>query len=67
LEIDSRTHHFDDPADLDATTDRHLVLETLGYTVVHRRPRLITHEPKRFQADIEAWLVARSSELGRRE
>jgi hypothetical protein len=67
LEIDSRTHHFDDPADLDNTTDRHLVLETLGYTVVHRRPRLITYEPLRFRADIESWLLGRRSELARRE
>jgi hypothetical protein len=66
LEIDSRTHHFDNPADLDRTTDRHLVLETLGYTVVHRRPRLVTHEPRRFRADIESWLAGRRDELGRR-
>jgi very-short-patch-repair endonuclease len=66
LEIDSRTHHFDDPADLDRTTDRHLKLETLGYTVAHRRPRLVTHEPQRFQRDVEAWLAGRRDELAGR-
>jgi len=62
LEIDSVENHFD-PADWEATMDRYLVLETLGYSVAHRRPSAIRDRPLRFVGDIEAWLAARATQL----
>lgn len=58
LEIDSVEHHFD-PADWRATMDRHLLLETLGYAVVHRTPAAVFSAPDRFVRDIGTWLAAR--------
>lgn len=58
LEIDSDEHHGD-PGDRDSTDDRHLVLETLGYSVAHRRPRLIMGEPGRFRWETECGLAGR--------
>ncbi len=60
LEIDSDAHHLDDPADLDATLDRDLELQTLGFSVVHRRPAFIRAHPQRFVAGIAAWLDGRA-------
>jgi very-short-patch-repair endonuclease len=62
LEIDSRQHHSL-PDDRDATDDRHLALETLGYSVVHRTPWVVTHRPEDFVAGIVAWLGARRALL----
>lgn len=59
LEIDSLEHHFA-PADLDATMSRHLLLETLGYSVVHRSPAAIAKDPSTFVRGISAWLASRS-------
>jgi very-short-patch-repair endonuclease len=63
LEIDSVEHHGA-PADDDYTSDRHLLLETAGYSVVHRKPRMIVKRPKEFTDGIAAWLAARAAELG---
>ncbi|HET9169076.1 MAG TPA: hypothetical protein VFN97_06550 [Actinospica sp.] len=63
LEIDSVEHHLD-PADWRATMDRHLLLETLGLSVVHRSPRAVVRQPRRFVRDIEAWLRSRATLLG---
>lgn len=63
LEIDSDEHHGD-PADRDATDNRHLVLETLQFSVAHRRPSVLLSDPHRFQREIAAWLAARAFELG---
>ena len=60
LEIDSVEHHFDAP-DRDATMDRHLVLETLGYSVVHRSPAVVQKQPAAFAGGIAAWLAARAT------
>jgi very-short-patch-repair endonuclease len=60
LEIDSVEHHFD-LADWEATMDRHLVLETLGFSVTHRPPTAIRDRPRRFVRDISAWLTARAA------
>jgi very-short-patch-repair endonuclease len=65
LEIDSREHHFE-PADWRATMDRHLALETLGYSVVHRPPSAAFVDPRGFAADISAWLAARGAGAHRR-
>ena len=62
LEIDSVEHHFDAP-DRDATMDRHLVLETLGYSVVHRSPAVVQKQPAAFAGGIAAWLAARATGL----
>ena len=62
LEIDSVENHFD-PADWEATMDRHLVLETLGYSVAHRRPSAIRNYPQRFIRDIAAWLASRAERI----
>jgi very-short-patch-repair endonuclease len=64
LEIDSVEYH-DDPAERDRTDAKHIGLETIGFTVAHRRPALLIREPRRFQREIEAWLAARAVELGR--
>lgn len=62
LEIDSDAHHRD-PVDRDRTDDRHLALETLGFTVAHRRPSVIVGSPGRFSREIECWLRARAEAL----
>lgn len=62
LEIDSDAHHSL-AGDADATSDRHLVLETLGYSVVHRTPRYVHREPEGFVAGIRAWLDGRARHL----
>jgi hypothetical protein len=58
LEIDSVENHFD-PADWSATMDRHLVLETAGFSVAHRPPSAVNTYPVRFVRDITAWLANR--------
>lgn len=63
LEIDSAEYH-EAPADDDYTSDRHLALETAGFSVVHRKPRMIASHPKRFTDGIAAWLAARAAEPG---
>ncbi len=62
LEIDSVAYHSL-PAAAEASSDRQLVLETLGFSVVSRQPRLIVHEPSRFVAGVAAWLTARAALL----
>jgi very-short-patch-repair endonuclease len=62
LEIDSDEHHGD-PAERDDTDRRHLQLETLGFSVAHRRPNVIIREPRRFRREMESWLAARAVEL----
>jgi very-short-patch-repair endonuclease len=62
LEIDSDEHHSS-PGDADATHDPHLALETLGLSVVHRRPYVITHRPTEFVAGLRSWLAARAAQL----
>lgn len=62
LEIDSREYHFE-AADWQRTMQRHLELTTLGFSVVHRPPSAL-RQPRRFVAEVEAWLVARAVELG---
>lgn len=57
LEIDSVEYHLD-PVDWRATMDRHLRLETLGYSVVHRPPSALA-DPSRFAGDIRQWLASR--------
>jgi very-short-patch-repair endonuclease len=64
LEIDSVEHHFDAP-DRDRTMRRHLELETLGYSVVHRSPAVVFWETERFVAEIAGWLQARATRLPR--
>ena len=59
LEIDSEAHHTLAGGDGDGTGDRHLVLETLGYSVVHRTPRLVVRQPERFLRGMRAWLDSR--------
>lgn len=63
LEIDSAEYH-EAPADDDYTSDRHLLLETAGFSVIHRKPRMIATRPKHFTDGIAAWLAARAVELG---
>lgn len=63
LEIDSVEHHLD-PTDWRATMDRHLAIETLGLSVVHRSPSAVTSQPRRFVRDIGAWLRTRAALLG---
>jgi very-short-patch-repair endonuclease len=63
LEIDSDEHHGL-PADADATGTRHIDLETLGYSVVHRRPVFVQRRPAAFTAGIAQWLAARAAYLG---
>lgn len=57
LEVDSREHHRD-PADWEHTMTRHLALETLGLSVVHRPPSALRDE-RRLLRDILGWLTAR--------
>jgi very-short-patch-repair endonuclease len=63
LEVDSIEHHFT-PADLDATTARHLLLETHGYSVVHRSPAAINRDPAGFVRGVAQWLDSRRRVLG---
>jgi len=63
LEIDSAEHHLD-PADWSATMDRHLVLETLGYSVAHRPPSAVHAYPNRFVGEVTAWLAGRQRWFG---
>lgn len=65
LEIDSAEHHSR-PGDRDATDDRHLALEALGYSVVHRTPWVVKNGPDQFVAGIQRWLAGRSAALGLR-
>jgi very-short-patch-repair endonuclease len=62
LEIDSVEHHLD-PADWAATMDRHLALETLGFSVAHRPPSAVRDHPQRFVHEISAWLASRAALL----
>ncbi|HEY3736096.1 MAG TPA: hypothetical protein VGL26_01520 [Jatrophihabitans sp.] len=57
LEIDSVEFHLG-PAEWRATMDRHLALETLRYSVIHRPPSALSDEP-RFIADVRGWLRSR--------
>jgi very-short-patch-repair endonuclease len=59
LEIDSVEYHFD-PVAWRRTMDRHLVLTTLGHSVIHRPPSALRDE-HRFAADITAWLASRAA------
>jgi very-short-patch-repair endonuclease len=59
LEIDSDEHHYLDPVDRDATAARSSLLQTCGYTVMSRRPAVLTRSPARFRRDVESWLEAR--------
>lgn len=63
LEIDSDEHHYDHPADRDATARRHSTLQTYRYTVMSRRPGAIVAAPRQFRVDVEAWLAARAREF----
>ncbi len=51
LEIDSYAHHSL-PGDADGTSARHLILETIDFSVVHRSPRFIREHPERFVHEI---------------
>lgn len=62
LEIDSLEHHSL-PPDADNTSDRHLVLETIGYSVVHRTPRFVFRNSRSFVTGIAAWLAGRRAAL----
>jgi very-short-patch-repair endonuclease len=62
LEIDSVEHHLD-PVDWRATMDRDLMLETLGYAVVHVSPAAIRADPAQFARRIRAWLDGRRRSL----
>jgi very-short-patch-repair endonuclease len=62
LEIDSLEHHSL-PADADATSDRHLVLEASGFSVVHRAPRYVITQPRAFVDGIGLWLAGRHATL----
>jgi hypothetical protein len=59
LEIDSDAHHAL-AGDADATSDRHIALETLNYSVVHRTPRLVVKRPEVFVRGVAAWLESRA-------
>lgn len=59
LEIDSAEYHLG-PAEWAATMERHLTLETLGYSVAHRPPSAIRQRPERFVREIAAWLSTRA-------
>lgn len=61
LEIDSDTHHAL-AGDADRTGNRHLALETLGFSVVHRTPRVVRRDPGGFTDGIAAWLAARAAQ-----
>ena len=61
LEIDSIEYHLG-PTQWRATMDRHLVLTTMGYSVIHRPPSALRDEA-RFVGDVRAWLAGREAEL----
>jgi hypothetical protein len=63
LEIDSDTHHAL-TGDAERTADKHLTLETLGFSVVHRTPRYVVTQPQQFTAGIDRWLAGRAAALG---
>ncbi len=63
LEIDSDEHHWNSPAQRDATTRRQSRLVTAGYTTMSRRPGLVRREPEQFRRDVDAWLTARARDL----
>jgi len=63
LEIDSQEHHGM-PGDADQTSDRHLVLETLGFSVIHRKPRFVYRQPEKFTAGVSSGLAGRAAALG---
>lgn len=63
LEIDSDEHHGD-PLQRDRTDARHVKLQSLGLSVVHRRPAVLFREPSRFQREMSRWLTARAREVG---
>jgi len=60
LEVDSREHHGS-PPDADATAERHIALETPGYSVIHCSPAVIVKHPARFTAGVASWLAAREA------
>ncbi len=62
LEIDSDAHHAL-AGDADRTSDRHLLLETDGYSVIHRTPRYVIKRPHVFVDGVAAWLAARAAAL----
>lgn len=64
LEIDSDTHHAL-AGDAEASADRHLLLETMGYSVIHRTPRYVLNQPRAFVASTDAWLAGRAAMLAR--
>jgi high-affinity K+ transport system ATPase subunit B len=53
-------HHFDAPH-REATMRRHLLLETLGYSVVHIAPATVIWKPTMFAATVRNWLTARAA------
>jgi very-short-patch-repair endonuclease len=63
LEIDSVRHHHERPGDIDRTDDKHVALETLGLSVIHRTPGYIIRQPSAFTAGVLAWLEARRRDL----
>jgi very-short-patch-repair endonuclease len=62
LEIDSDTHHAL-TGDADRTSDRHLLLETDGFSVIHRTPRYVIKQPQTFVSGVDRWLAARAASL----
>jgi very-short-patch-repair endonuclease len=61
-EIDSDAHHSL-AGDADWTSDRHLLLATDGYSVIHRTPRYVIKRPATFIDGVGQWLAARAREL----
>lgn len=59
LEIDSEQHHGA-PGKRDATDARHIELESLGYSVIHRTPAAIRRDPGLFVDEVARWLAARA-------
>jgi very-short-patch-repair endonuclease len=62
LEIDSDAHHSL-AGDADWTSDRHLLLATDGFSVIHRTPRYVIKRPATFVDGVGRWLAARTREL----
>ena len=62
LEIDSVEYHLN-PAAWQATMNRHLALETVGFSVAHRPPSAVRDHPTRFVQEISAWLASRATLL----
>jgi len=42
---------------------RHLLLETLGYSVIHPSPAVIRRTPGVFVREVSTWLAARSEAM----